>query len=160
MLTALREKCPITEIFLVRIFLYLDWIQENTDEKSLCICHFSCSAGLKNHIAPNTDLSICLKNGRVPLTKVALFMPCLLTYQRIRHNEPRFIDCQVRSIWFLKRCTFLHEKLFHEETATSSCKSKFSTWKRIILEVPQGSILDPLFFDIFLNDLFLFVENS
>ena len=29
----LRENCPNTELFLVRVFLYLDWIQENTDQK-------------------------------------------------------------------------------------------------------------------------------
>ena len=34
---ALREKCPNTEFFLVRIFLYSDWIQENTDHKKLRI---------------------------------------------------------------------------------------------------------------------------
>ena len=31
------EKCPNTEFFLVRIFLYLDWIQENKDQKKLRI---------------------------------------------------------------------------------------------------------------------------
>ena len=30
---SLSEKCPNTEIFLVRIFLYLDWIQENMDQR-------------------------------------------------------------------------------------------------------------------------------
>ena len=30
---ALREKCPNTEFFLVRIFLYSDWIQENMDQR-------------------------------------------------------------------------------------------------------------------------------
>ena len=34
---SLREKCPNTEFFLVRIFLYSDWIQENTDQKKLHI---------------------------------------------------------------------------------------------------------------------------
>ena len=29
----LREKCPNTELFLVRIFLYSVRIQENTDQK-------------------------------------------------------------------------------------------------------------------------------
>ena len=33
----LREKCPKTEFFLARIFLYSDWIQENTDQKKLHI---------------------------------------------------------------------------------------------------------------------------
>ena len=30
---SLREKCLNTELFLVHIFLYLDWIQQNTDQK-------------------------------------------------------------------------------------------------------------------------------
>ena len=29
----LREKCPNTELFLIRIFLYSVQIQENTDQK-------------------------------------------------------------------------------------------------------------------------------
>ena len=33
----LHEKCPNTESFPVRIFLYSEWIQENTDQKKFRI---------------------------------------------------------------------------------------------------------------------------
>ena len=62
-LASLREKCPNTEFFLVRIFSYLDWIPENTDQKNSVFGYFLHNAYLKIYHGSNNCYEAPLKNN-------------------------------------------------------------------------------------------------
>ena len=53
---------------------------------------------------------------------------------------------------------FVHSYLKNRMQRTK-INSQYSSWEEIMFRVPQGSILGPLSFNIFLCDLFLIMEN-